>query len=129
VTAENPAVPGEVILMYATGLGLPVLDDNIASLLQTGKAWPAGGPVTTPPSASGTDSFGNPLNQSVSSLAGGKTADVLAATLMPGTVGSFLVVLHLNGDMPSNSATPVTIAQDVYVSNVVTIPIINPAGQ
>ena len=115
--------------MYATGLGLPVLSEGIPELLSTGKAWPVGGPVTTPPAESGTDSFGNSKNQSVSSLAGGKTADVLAATLMPGTVGTFLVVLHLNGDMPSNSATPVTIAQDVYVSNVVTIPIINPAGQ
>jgi hypothetical protein len=69
------------------------------------------------------------LNQSVSSLAGGKTADVLAATLMPGTVGSYLVVLHLNSDLPSDPAMPVTIAQDVYVSNVVGIPLINPSGQ
>jgi hypothetical protein len=129
ITQENPAVPGEVITLYATGLGLPVLSEGIPELLQTGKAWPPGGPVTSPPFESGTDSFGNSKNQSVSSLAGGKTADVLAATLLPGTVGSYLIVLHLNGDMPSNPATPITIAQDVYVSNVATIPLTNPAGQ
>jgi len=129
VTQENPAVPGEVIYLYATGLGLPVLSEGIPELLSTGKAWPVGGPVTTPPSESGTDSFGNSNNQSVSSLAGGKTADVLAATLMPGTVGTYLVVLHLNGDLASDLTMPVTIAQDVYVSNVVAVPLINPVGQ
>ena len=87
------------------------------------------GIVSTPPAESGTDSFGNSKNQSVSSLAGGKTADVLAATLMPGTVGTYLVVLHLNGDLASDQSMPVTIAQDVYVSNVVAVPLINPSGQ
>jgi hypothetical protein len=118
ITPENPAVPGEVIVIYATGLGLPVLNDTISSLLVTGQKWPVGGPVTEPT-----------REQSVSSLAGGKTADVLSATLLPGTVGTFQVILHLNGDMPSDPETPITIAQDVYVSNVVTIPMVNPIGQ
>jgi hypothetical protein len=129
VTAENPAVPGETIYVYATGLGVPVIDDTIASLLVTGRQWPTGGPVTRPPFATGTDPEGRSLNQSVSSLVGGKTADVISATLLPGTVGTFQVVLHLNGEMPTDLQTPVTIAQDVYVSNVVTIPLVNPSGQ
>jgi hypothetical protein len=122
ITQENPAVPGETIILYATGLGVPVLDDTISSLLVTGRKWPQGGPVTRPPFETGN-------NQSVSSLAGGKTADVLSATLLPGTVGTFEVVLHLNSEMPSDPATALTIAQDVYVSNVVTVPIVNPSGQ
>ena len=118
ITAENPAVPGEVIVIYATGLGLPVLNDTISSLLVTGQKWPVGGPVTEPP-----------LDQSVSSLAGGKTADVLSATLLPGTVGTYQVILHLNGDMPTNPETPVTIAQEFFVSNVVTVALVNPFAQ
>jgi len=110
VTDENPAAPGEIIEVYATGLGLPVLNDTISSLLSTGKAWPQDGPVTTPSVA-------------VSSLAGGSTADVLSATLQPGTVGTFKVVLHLNSSLSTNSATPLTIAQDVYVSNIAHIPV------
>jgi hypothetical protein len=117
ITPENPAVPGEIITVYATGLGLPVLTDEVAPLLQTGKAWPIGGPVTSPPLTQ---------DNAVSSLLGGKTADVLSATLLPGTVGTFQVVLHLNADIPSDALTKFTIAQGIYVSNVATIPLVNP---
>jgi hypothetical protein len=48
---------------------------------------------------------------------------VLSATLLPGTVGIFQVVLHLNSSLPSNLDTTLTIAQDIYVSNVVTFPV------
>lgn len=111
ITDQNPAAAGEIIYVYATGLGLPVLNDTISGLLQTGAAWPQNGPVTSPSVA-------------VSSLAGGSTADVISATLQPGTVGTFKVVLHLNGSLTPNSATPVTIAQDVYVSNIAYIPVL-----
>jgi uncharacterized protein (TIGR03437 family) len=117
ITAENPAVPGEMIYVYATGLGLPNLTDDVTPLLQTGRRWPIGGPVTAPPATS---------DNAVSSLAGGKTADVISATLLPGTVGTFQVLLHLNGEIPSDLATKVTIAQGVYVSNVATVPLVNP---
>jgi hypothetical protein len=110
ITNQNPAAPGEIIYVYATGLGLPVLNDTIASALQTGAVWPQGGPVTSPSVA-------------VSSLAGGSTADVISATLQPGTVGTFKVVLHLNASLAANAATPVTIAQDVYVSNIAYLPV------
>jgi uncharacterized protein (TIGR03437 family) len=112
VTAENPAIPGEFLKFYATGLGLPVIDDSVAPLLATGFQFPANGPNTVP-------------QLFVSSLAGGKTADVITATLMPGMVGTYLVILHLNPDIPTNNATPVTISQDIYTSNVVTFPVVN----
>jgi hypothetical protein len=129
VTQENPAVPGETIVLYATGLGVPIINDTISSLLVTGRAWPQGGPVTTPPFETGTDPLGRSLNQSVSSLAGGKTADVITASLLPGTVGTFAVVIHLNSDLPDDPAMAITIAQDLYVSNVATVPIVNPPAQ
>jgi uncharacterized protein (TIGR03437 family) len=62
----------------------------------------------------------------VSSLAGGKTANVLYAALRPGSIGLYEVHLELNSDLPTNSATQLTIAQDIYVSNVITFPLRNP---
>jgi hypothetical protein len=119
VTVDNPAIPGELIVVYATGLGLPLLTDQNAGLIQTGVAYPANGPVTTPPQEQ--DTF-------VSSLAGGKTADVISATLLPGTVGTFKVILHLNSDIPTSNVTPLTIAQGFFVSKIVTLPVLNPAA-
>ena len=116
VTQDNPAVPGEMIYVYATGLGVPVLNDANTAFITTGVKYPNGGPVTAPAS---------PVN----SIAGGKTADVISATLMPGSVGLFQVLLHLNPDLTSDPFAQLTIAQDIYVSNIVTIPIVNPIPQ
>jgi hypothetical protein len=113
VTDLNPAIPGEMIIVYATGVGVPTLSDTNKDLLQTGVAWPANGPVTAPAS---------PMN----AIAAGKTADVISATLVPGQVGMYKVLLHLNPDLPSDPIAQVTIAQDIYVSNIVVMPIVNP---
>ena len=107
VTPQNPALPGEVVYVYATGLGVPIVADATKNLIQTGIQYPPGSPNTVPVNF-------------VSSLAGGSTADVLSASLLPGTVGIFQVVLHLNSSLPTNADTTLTIAQDIYVSNVVT---------
>ena len=60
-------------------------------------AWPVGGPITSPP---------NDTDHSVSSMAGGKTADVFSANLLPGTVGTYQIVLHLNSDIPTIRPCP-----------------------
>lgn len=119
VTVDNPALPGEIIYVYATGLGLPLLDDTNAGLIQTGVPYPLNGPVTTPRFDSCCF---------VSSIVGGKTADVISATLQPGTVGTFKVILHLNADIPTSNVTPLTIAQFTFVSKIVTLPVLNPAA-
>jgi uncharacterized protein (TIGR03437 family) len=113
VTPENPAAPGELLVVYATGLGLPTLDDTNKDYLVTGRVWPKNGPVIAP---------ANPVN----SLAGGKTADVISATLVPGQVGMYRVVLHLNPDLPTDPFSQLTIAQNEFVSNIVFLPIVNP---
>ena len=94
-----------------TGLGVPVLNDGNKALIQTGVQYPVGGPVTTPASF-------------VNAIAGGKTADVISATILPGAVGLYQVLLHLNPSLPTDLYSQLTIAQDVFVSNIVTIPIV-----
>jgi uncharacterized protein (TIGR03437 family) len=112
VTEDNPAVPGETLFIYATGLGLITLDDgNVA-----GK--PYAGPEM------------NQVNSPVSdAIAGGKTANIFSAGLATGMVGVYKVVLQLNSDMPTNPQTQLTIAQDIYVSNIVTFAVRNPNDQ
>ena len=66
---------------------------------------------------------------SVSSIIGAKTADVISATLYPGSLGVYKVVLHINSDIPTDPFTSLTIAQDIYVSKVVRFPVVNPNSQ
>jgi hypothetical protein len=109
VTEENPAVPGETIIIYAAGLGLTTPAEGVA----TGQRYH--GPILNEPV------------EFVSSLAGGKTANVLYAGLKQDEVGVYEVHLELNSDIPTNPLTQLTIAQFVYVSNIVTFPVVNPA--
>lgn len=115
VTQTNPAIPGEMLVTYATGLGLPNLTDQVQSLVQTGVQYPVNGPPTVP-------------QQFVSSTAGGSTADVIQATMLPGTVGQYQVVLHLNSGLVSNTTTLVNIAQQSYTSNQVAFPLVSETG-
>ena len=95
ITADNPAQPGRVDHPYRDRTRLAGPHRRFAPLLQTGMAV----------AGRGTRDLSRPIrhnDQSVSSLAGGKTADVLSATLLPGTVGTYQVVLHLNGDIPTD---------------------------
>jgi uncharacterized protein (TIGR03437 family) len=115
VTPDNPAIPGETIYVLATGVGVPVLNDATQPLIQTGFQWPVGGPQTSPQVA-------------MNSIAGGKTADVIYAQLLEGSVGVYKVLLHLNPDLPTDPFSQLTIAQDIFVSNIVTLPIVNLSG-
>lgn len=118
VTAQNPAAAGEIIDFYATGLGLPVITDLNRGLISTGSVYPVGSPPTVPT-----------FLQFVSSICGGSSADVLSATLMPGTFGNFLVEIHLNSKLPTKWDTACTIAQNTFVSYPVTIQVQGAAGQ
>jgi uncharacterized protein (TIGR03437 family) len=111
VTADNPALPGETVTVYATGLGLVINSDG-SQVGETGVQYT--GPALNQP------------NAPVDSLVGGKTANVLSAGLKAGAVGVYEVQLQLNSDLPTNPQTQLTIAQDIYISNIVTIPIVNP---
>ena len=110
VTIDNPAVAGETIKIYATGIG--AVKDITGILLTTTEGVPYNGPV-----------LNQPL-EFLSSLAGGSTANVLYGALKPGFIGIYEVVLELGSNLATNPAAQLTIAQYVYTSNIVTIPVV-----
>ena len=111
ITADNPAVAGETIKIYATGIG--AIKDLGGILLTTTEGVPYSG-----------SALNQPL-ETLSSLAGGNSANVLAGGLKPGFIGIYEVILELNSGLATNPAAQLTIAQYVYVSNIVTIPIVS----
>jgi hypothetical protein len=60
-------------------------------------------------------------------MAGSKTANVIFAGMKPGTY-LYEIQLELNSSIVTNPKTWLTIAQDVYVSNIVTFPVANPSN-
>lgn len=111
VTTDNPAQAGEQIYIYAAGLGLvgPQAAFNATS---DGTAYY--GPVQ------------NSADDPVSALAGGSTANLISAGLAQGMIGVYQVVVELSNSLTSNPYTQLTISQDIYTSNIVTIPVYNP---
>lgn len=111
ITPDNPLVPGEEIIVFGTGLGLT---DN-QEALATGLPTPMGTVASVPLVA---EDF-------VSSQFGGRTAQVEFVGLMEGTVGVYQVNLRTNTDLPDNPTTPLWIAQVLFISNSVTLPVKN----
>jgi uncharacterized protein (TIGR03437 family) len=112
VTNDNPAIPGENLYIFATGLG-----PDSPRLAGTGEVTPNDGSLNSPP-----------LNAVDSILAGGSTANVVNALLAPGQVGVWQVTFQLNGSLTADPLTQLTIAQQAAVSNVVTFPVTVPAA-
>ena len=116
ITIDNPAQPGETFYVYATGLG-PVTDLN-GNLISVLDGVPYNGPQPNNPNV-------NDPNATVSSLVDTKTANVISSGLAPGGIGVYQVMLELNPDIPPNTVAQLTISQNIYTSNIVTIPIGN----
>jgi len=109
LTLNNPALPGETILVYATGLGLPSLAPNLDPYLLTGQAYQ--GPA------------GNFPQSFVSSQVNNTTVNVLRAELAPGMIGIYQVYLNLASSLTTDPGAELYIAQNDFRSNVVTIPV------
>ena len=114
ITEENPAIPGETIVIFGTGLGLTApqpISEGVVS----------GQPIPSSPL------FNVPLvaDDFVSSQVARITAQVQFVGLMPGQVGVYQLNLRLNENLEDNPAAQLTIAQVFFISNVVTIPIKN----
>ena len=113
VTPDNPAVPGEVITIFAAGLGT-VIDGGGNSVEVTGQVY--NGPA-----------FNTPTTPVDNAQVGGLSANVLFAGLEPGTVGVYRVLVQLDPNTPTNADSQMFIAQSVFTSNIVTMPVVAPA--
>ncbi|MGC9945143.1 MAG: hypothetical protein ABSF64_02000 [Bryobacteraceae bacterium] len=109
VTVNNAALPGETILVYATGLGLPYLTPGVDPNLLTGQAY--NGPPGTFP------------QNFVSGQVNNTTLNVLRAEMAPGTIGIWQVYLNLDASLTTDPAAEFYIAQNAFRSNVVTLAI------
>lgn len=108
VTLENPAAPGEALYTFATGLG-PTNPANI----DTGFIYRGG---NNNPPAVYVDSI----------LVQGIVATPMTVALVPNTVGTYYVEFALNTSLSTNVLSQMTIAQQLFVSNVVTYPVVIP---
>jgi uncharacterized protein (TIGR03437 family) len=112
VTADNPVVPGEVITIYATGIGPTTLADGLTLVSVTGQLYP--GPA-----------LNLPLTNVDNAQVGGTTANVLNAGLAVNNLpGVYSVQLQISNALPTNPVTQLYIAQNVFTSNIVTIPVV-----
>ncbi len=107
VTAENPARPGDQLIVWAAGLGL-VADDNNEMRAS------AGMPFT------GADA---PVLLPVAVSIAGRPVEVISADLPSGAMGVYEIHLILPTDLPSDANTPLVITQNGYESNTVTFPV------
>jgi uncharacterized protein (TIGR03437 family) len=115
VTPNNPVVPGEVITIYATGIGPTTLPDGLTEVSVTGQVYP--GPA-----------LNIPVTNVDNAQIGGTTANVLSAGLAVGALpGVYAVQLQVDTSLPTNPLTQMYIAQNVFTSNIVTIPVVAPA--
>jgi uncharacterized protein (TIGR03437 family) len=103
VTDDNPAQPGEVVYVYSTGLGITT-NQNALNSGQT-------------PTADNNDPPATPVD---SILAGGSTGNIIYTSYVPGQLGIFQVTFQLSSSLTNDPLTQVTIAQQSFVSNVVT---------
>lgn len=110
VTLDNPAVPGEVLTLYAAGIGLATLADGATPAGATGQIY--NGPA-----------FNIPVNAVDNAQLGTTTANVLNAGLVPGMAGVYQVTFQVSSSLPTDPNTELFIAQSVFTSNIVTIPV------
>jgi len=113
ITPSNPAVPGELISVSATGLGtVQDVNGNVLTVA-TGQPWQ--GPLV------------NSAVSSVTATMNGETAETITAGLAQGGYGMYQVQMVVPSDLPTNPTTQLYVAQNAFISNTVTIPV-GPAG-
>lgn len=110
VTGANPAMPGEIIDFMATGLG--VVQDSSGNLVDETVA---GQPYTGPTPNTAVDSVSATVNNA--------TGQVISAGIPSNSTGVYQVEIQMPAGMTTDPSAQVSIAQDAFVSNIVTIPV------
>lgn len=115
ITADNPAKAGEIVTLYGTGFGLTAPS-------------PAGGFVTGAPyplDAPFPNRAADFANNFVSGTFGGKTGQILSASMLPGSVGVYQVDILLSSGLTTDPFAQGTAAQQLNITNIVTIPVVS----
>jgi uncharacterized protein (TIGR03437 family) len=113
VTESNPAQAGELVYIYATGVGLPIANPSTAAAFQTGVKFPPNTPITAPA-------------ESVAAATQGLTAEVLQVSGLPGTFGVYQILMELQSNLNTDPLSRLTINQNALLSNMAVFPISNP---
>ncbi len=115
LTQDNPGVPGEIFAVYATGIGLVTLGDG-----------------TNPVGATGQIYNGPEMNVAETVVdnaqIGTTTANVVNAFLKPGLIGVYEVDIQIPTSQPTDPSAQLFIAQNVFTSNIVVIPVVSPTN-
>ena len=124
VTQANPAVAGETIYLYGTGLGLVCTPANVKP-----------GDCTPPDPAkdalnTGSQYLGpaaNVASNSVTANVSGGTTTTITSGIVPGTFGLYRITVELPSGLTANPFTRIYLQQSFTTSNIATIPIGPPA--
>lgn len=115
ITKDNPAVPGETIIIYGTGLGM--IGPEEARLTTVGRnGFPYTGPASNTPLQFVTATGGATTGFAT-------TAQVISAGLKVGEVGKYEVVLEVGPGVTPNAQAQFSLSQGFGTSNIVVIPI------
>ncbi len=107
VTSDNPAKPGETLVLWAAGLG---------AVKEAG--------VSAPPLVGVPHSGSNAhVVIPVTALVNGRSAQVAFAGLPQGSIGIYEVHVVLPSDLPDGPKSLLLIAQNGFVSNRITVPV------
>lgn len=110
ITASNPAAPGEVINVSAAGVGA------IGDITNTSQLYAIAGFPYNGPEPNSADNF-------VTATMGGSTAEVVSAGFASGAYGVYEIQMMVPTSLTANNSTQLYVAQNAYVSNIVTIPV------
>ncbi len=112
VTADNPVVPGEVVTIFAAGIGL-VNDAGGNPAQVTGQLY--SGPA-----------YNVPITPVDNAQLGGLSGNVLFAGLEPGALGVYRVLVQTDPSTPTDTNSQLFIAQSTFTSNIVLLPVVAP---
>ena len=107
VTPESPVRPGEIVTVWAAGLGLVNTGDPALTVL-------AGVPYSGPDA---------PVLNPVNAFINGHSAQVISAILPQGAIGVYEVQIAVPADLPPDSRAQLLLVQNGASSNTVTFPV------
>jgi uncharacterized protein (TIGR03437 family) len=110
ISTANPAAPGELITVTGVGLG-DITDLNGNSISTLGTGVPYAGLVP------------NTAYAFVTATMGGTTAQTIFAELPQNSYGIFNIQMVVPTSLATNSATTLDVAQNAFISNIVTLPV------